>query len=75
VPYLSHLTPLEYSARLVEAVPSGSGQLELIVDVFEEVMFSTHLVAAGRIARYLRTIRALSRITAQGAAEAGTSSR
>jgi hypothetical protein len=71
VPYLFFLTPLEYSRRLTEAVPAGRGQLAYVVEVFEEVMFSTHLVAAGTIARYVRTIRALSRLTAQGSGEAG----
>jgi hypothetical protein len=66
VPYLFYLTPLEYSQRLTELVPAGFGQLTYVVDVFEEVMFSTHLVAAGRIAHYLRTIRGLRRLNPEG---------
>jgi len=67
VPYLFFLTPLEYSRRLVAVLPAGSGQLAYVVEVFEEVMFSTHVVAAGRIACYVRTIRSLSRLTAEQA--------
>ena len=67
VPYLFFLTPLEYSRQLVAAVPTGSEQLAYVVDVFEEVLFSSHLVASGRIARYIRTIRSLSRLTREAA--------
>jgi hypothetical protein len=74
VPYVFFLTPLEYSDQLSAAVPAGSGQLTYVVEVFEEVMFSTHLVAGGRIARYLRTIRSLSRLAPEGTREAGRSS-
>jgi hypothetical protein len=73
VPYVFFLTPLEYSLQLKEAVPAGSGQLAYVVEVFEEVMFSTHLVAADRIARYIRTIRSLSRLTPQAAGQATNS--
>ena len=73
VPYRFYLTPLEYSQQLSEVVPAGSGRLVYVVDVFEEVMFSTHLVAAGRVAEYLRTIRSLSRLTAE--VEGGMSSQ
>ncbi len=73
VPYVFFLTPLEYSQRLTEAVPAGRGQLAYVVEVFEEVMFSTHVVAAATIARYVRTIRSLSRLTARAAGEAGRS--
>jgi hypothetical protein len=73
IPYVFFLTPLEYSLQLKEAVPAGSGQLAYVVEVFEEVMFSTHLVAAGRIARYIRTIRSLSRLTPQPAGQATNS--
>jgi hypothetical protein len=66
VPYVFYFTPLEYSERLIEAVPAGTGQLAYVVEVFEEVMFSTHLVAAARIARYFRAIRGLSRLTPEG---------
>jgi hypothetical protein len=74
VPYVFFLTPLEYSEQLSAAVPAGSGQLTYVVEVFEEVMFSTHLVAGGRIARYLRAIRSLSRLAPEGTGEAGRSS-
>ena len=71
VPYLFFLTPLEYSERLSEAVPAGSGHLNYVVAIFEEVMFSTHLVAAARIARYIRTIRGLRRLNPGGTWDAG----
>jgi len=73
VSYVFYFTPLEYSEQLIEAVPAGSVQLAYVVEVFEEVMFSTHLVAAGRIARYIRTIRSLSRLTPEGRGQAGRS--
>jgi hypothetical protein len=74
VSYVFFLTPVEYSRRLIAAVPTAAVQLGYVVEVFEEVMFSTHLVASGRIARYFRTIRSLSHLTAPGGEEA-TSSR
>jgi hypothetical protein len=70
VPYLYCLTPVEYSRKLSAAVPAGAAQLAYVVDVFEEVMFSTHLVASGSIALYIRTIRSLSRLTPEAAGEA-----
>jgi hypothetical protein len=70
VPYRLHLTPAEYSDRLSEAVPTGSGQLAYVVEVFEEVMFSAHLVAAGRVARFFHTVRSLRRLTTVGTGEA-----
>jgi hypothetical protein len=73
VSYVFFLTPLEYSRRLIAAVPAGAAQLAYVVEVFEEVMFSTHLVASGRIARYFRAIRSLSRLTAPGGEEAASS--
>jgi len=75
VPYVFYFTPLEYSERLSTALPAGSGQLAYVVEVFEEVMFSAHLVASGRIARYFRTIRSLSRLTPEGTGEAERSRR
>jgi len=72
VPYVRFLTPVEYSRQLCTAVPEGTGQLAYVVDVFEEVMFSTHLVASGRIARYFRTIRSLSRLTPDPAGRANS---
>jgi hypothetical protein len=75
VPYVFFLTPLEYSQLLIAVLPAGSSQLAYVVEVFEEVMFSTHLVAAARIARYIRTIHSLSRLTPPAAGEAGRSRR
>ena len=72
IPYIQHFTPLEYSERLIAVVPTGSGQLNYVVDVFEEVMFSTHLVAAGRIARYIHTVRALCQMTPERTGELGS---
>jgi hypothetical protein len=63
VPYRLHLAPVEYSDRLSEAVPAGSGQLTCVVEVFEEVMFSTHLVEPGRLARFFRMVRSLRKLT------------
>ena len=70
VPYARFLAPAEYSRQLGTAVPAGAEQLAYVVDVFEEVMFSTHLVAADRIARYFRTIRSLIRLTPDAAGQA-----
>jgi hypothetical protein len=70
VPYVSFLTPLEYSRQLSAAAPAGADRLAYVVDVFEEVVFSIHLVASGRIARYMRTIRSLSRLTTDSAGQA-----
>jgi hypothetical protein len=75
IPYVLSFTPLEYSERLIAVVPTGCGQLNYVVEVFEEVMFSTHLVATGRIARYIRTVRALCRLTPNAAGEVKRSSR
>jgi hypothetical protein len=70
VPYAFFLTPAEYSRQLCAAVPEGAGRLAYVVEVFEEVMYSAHLVASGRIARYFRTIRSLSRLTPEAAEQA-----
>jgi hypothetical protein len=70
VPYASFLTPGEYSSQLGAAVPAGAERLVFVVDVFEEVMFSSHLVASERIVRYIRAIRILSRLSPDAAGEA-----
>jgi hypothetical protein len=73
IPYNYFYTPQEYTERLAAIVPAGAGQLGFVVEVFEEVMFSAHLVASGRISQYLRTIRLLRRLTPEGITEAGWS--
>ncbi len=75
VPYVFCLIPLEYSERLIAVVPAGSGRLDYVVEVFEEVMFSTHLVASGRLTRYFRAIRSLRGLTPEGTGEASRSRR
>ncbi|UCF99331.1 MAG: hypothetical protein JSV89_07265 [Spirochaetaceae bacterium] len=71
VPYLFFYSPEEYANRLITVVPTGAGQLYYVVEVFEEVIFSTHLVAFARISQYFRTIRLLRRLTPGAAGEAG----
>jgi hypothetical protein len=66
IPYVFFYTPQEYAERLTAIVPAGAGQLSFVIEVFEEVMFSVHLVASGRISQYLRTIRLLRRLTPEG---------
>jgi len=73
IPYLFFNTPQEYTERLAAVVPAGTGQLSFVVEIFEEVMFSTHLLASGRISQYFRTIRSLRRLTPEGTKEAGGS--
>ena len=75
VPFVFFYTPNEYAVRLAALVPAGDAPLDFVVEVFEEVMFSPHLVASGRIARYFRTIRSVRRLTPAGTGAAGTSSR
>ena len=72
VPYAHFLTPAEYSRQLCTAVPERAGQLDYVVDVFEEVMYSAHLVASSKIARYIHTIRSLSRLTPYQAGQANS---
>jgi len=73
IPYVFFYTPKEYTEKLAAIVPAGTGQLSFVVEVFEEVMFSPHLVASGRISEYFRTIRLLRRLTPEGTMEAGWS--
>ena len=73
IPYFLFNTPQEYTSKLAAVVPAGAGQLSFVVEIFEEVMFSTHLIASGRISRYFRTIRLLRRLTPEGTTEAGRS--
>jgi hypothetical protein len=75
VSYALFYTPLEYAERLIDIVPAGAQELCFVVELFEEVMFSKHLVASGRIARYFRTIRLLRRSTPEAAGEAARSPR
>lgn len=74
VPFVFFYTPGEYAVRLAALVPAGAGQLDYVVEVFEEVMFSPHLVAPGRIARYFQMIRSMRRLNPAGTGAAGTSS-
>jgi hypothetical protein len=70
VSYAIFLTPLEYSQKLAAAIHADLEKLSYVVDVFEEVMFSAHLVASASIARYMRMIRMLRHTTPEGSAEA-----
>jgi len=73
VPYFSFNTPQEYTGRLSAALPACRAQLAFVVDVFEEAVFSAHLVDGGKLSRYQRTIRSLRRTTRKGEqATAGT---
>jgi hypothetical protein len=74
VPYFFFFTPLEYSEKLIAAIPTGAGQLTYVVEVFEEVMFSSHLVASSRTSRYFHTIRLLRRLTPERREGEGQSS-
>jgi hypothetical protein len=67
IPYAFFYTPREYTEKLAAVVPAGGRELAFVVDIFEEVMFSTHLVASGRMSRYFRSIRLLRRLTPEGA--------
>jgi hypothetical protein len=62
IPYFSFNTPQEYTGRLSAAVPACTTKLAFVVDVFEEAVFSAHLVGGGKLSRYQRTIRSLRRI-------------
>ena len=62
ISYFPFNTPQEYTQRLAAAIPAGNKHLDFVVDVFEEVMFSTHLVPWPRISRYYRSIRTLRRL-------------
>jgi hypothetical protein len=57
-------TPQEYTGRLAAALPERAEELGFVTEVFEEVMFSRHLVASGRTARYFDSIRRLRRFRA-----------
>lgn len=61
VRYYPFNTPQEFALRLAGAVPGTGPELFLVVDVFEEVLFSSHLVAAERISRYFSTVRSLQK--------------
>ncbi|HEB11352.1 MAG TPA: DUF4129 domain-containing protein [Spirochaetales bacterium] len=61
VPFFPANTPQEYTGRLAATVPDTEPSLGFIVQVFEEVMFSTHLVERDRITRYLRAVYDLCR--------------
>jgi len=59
VRYLPFNTPQEYAARLGTAIPGINYQLIYVVELFEEVMFSEHLVRREKITRYFRAIKEL----------------
>jgi len=52
-------TPQEYTDRLAAKLPESREHLGFVVEVFEEVMFSNHLVDRERVQLYLRTVRRL----------------
>jgi hypothetical protein len=80
VPYRLFYTPREYAElladkltdRIAVAAPDCSSQLAFIVEVFEEAIFSTHLIAAGRLSDYFRAIRLIRHITPVVVGGAGT---
>jgi hypothetical protein len=55
-PYRKGDAPREYAQRLLPIIPGRANELDLVVDVLEESLFSTHLVDAGRIAAYQAAI-------------------
>jgi hypothetical protein len=62
IPFLLFYTPREYAERLSGRLPAAAGRLAYAVEVFEEAMFSTHVIAPGRISRYYHTVRRLRRL-------------
>jgi hypothetical protein len=62
IPFLLFYTPREYAEKLSAALPAAAGGLAYAVEVFEEAMFSTHVIASGRISRYFQTIKRLRRL-------------
>jgi hypothetical protein len=61
VTYRRAEAPQEYARRLLPIVPGMSTRLDLVVDVLEESLFSTHILEAGRLAAYLAAIDELRR--------------
>jgi len=61
IPHQRFDTPQEYTAKLAAAFPVHDGGLIFVAEVFEEAVFSLHLIDSDRISRYLRTIRMLRR--------------
>ena len=56
VPFRRGDVPREYAQHLCALVPAMVAELDLVVEVLEESLFSTHLVDAGRIRAYLAAI-------------------
>ena len=75
VPFVFFYTPQEYALRLASEVPGSGGELDYVVEVFEEVMFSSHLVDSGRLARYFRAVRKMRRLDPGNTPQAGVSFR
>jgi hypothetical protein len=49
--------PLEYASRLAAVVPEKGPHLDLIAEILEEALFSTHLLPRDRVGLYFSTIR------------------
>ena len=61
VPYRPCETPREYSLRLLSVVPQMTATLDLVIEVLEESLFSTHIVEAQRISAYVGAIEEIRR--------------
>jgi hypothetical protein len=61
VPHRACDAPCEYASRLASAFPDRKGQLELVAEILEEVLFSTHLLPGVRMAAYFSMIREIKR--------------
>jgi hypothetical protein len=62
IPYRFFYTPQEYAELLTAAIPAGREQLAIIVEVFEEAIFSTHLILSARMSGYFQAIRSVRRL-------------
>ena len=63
IPFRFFYTPQEYAAKLISAIPAGREPMAIIIEVFEEAIFSTHLIVSARLSRYFRAIRTVRRFT------------
>ena len=62
IPYRFFYTPQEYAGLLTAVIPAGREQLAIIVEVFEEAIFSTHLILSARMSGYFQAIRSVRRL-------------
>jgi hypothetical protein len=56
VSYNRSETPREYSLRLLSVVPMMGAEMDVVIEVLEESLFSTHLVGAEPIKAYMGAI-------------------